>query len=470
MSDPVNSNARPQREVISACSSLLISLSPRAPRGDEDPLSFSRGDYFEELKAYRHQPHPRMSGDKPKLRPAFTVWSDVDMVSVSGAKQEVSELTPPLRAYLSGGGDEETRPRCLRLDETFRAQTFKRLKLRVKPSGESSYAQLELGAVKLYVYPLNIMIFTIDVDWTASGQIELTELFEMMEICRHVKTEKKTGWEVEAKRIHSGAEEAPTEPSEDHPQRAEWLERVEEYRSQVGDELFEAFTRRGEGARAVSLSSLVELALAPVFERLELQSARYTQHHTSVLLGSAPREAELSKLLFHLRRGYSEDRYISPSASSLEFNELKRERAFEVRGNRWITIAREGSGSLSWLMTSGEDSRFERETWPTRWGGVYKLLALQAISEQMTLARLEQAAAGVVKTLRLGDAREELSREARESVRELTYLMVRYSLAMSADDCGGVTDYADFFGNVREVMQTPGLRDGLRQDLQEVLA
>ena len=100
-----------------------------------------------------------------------------------------------------------------------------------------------------------------------------------------------------------------------------------------------------------------------------------------------------------------------------------------MRGNRWFTIAREGTGSLSWLTP--ETGAFETK-WPDRWAGIYCLLALQATSELATLSRLELAAASVVE--QLNQEREQraqgalFTRQLREDVQDLTFLMARYSI------------------------------------------
>lgn len=217
------------------------------------------------------------------------------------------------------------------------------------------------------------------------------------------------------------------------------------------------------------MSALLELILKPIYHTVAPQSERYAQHHTSLVLEAEPSDERLAELLFRLRRGYSRA-YIPPRRPAQEFSEYKRERAFEVRGNRWFTIAREGTGSLSWLTP--ETGVFEQE-WPDRWAGIYSLLALQATSELATLSRLELAAASVVE--QLNKEREQraqgalFTRQLREDVQDLTFLMARYSITTSADESGGITDYADFLSNLRVVVRTPALRSGLRQDLQEVL-
>merc|ERR1712178_260380 len=60
--------------------------------------------------------------------------------------------------------------------------------------------------------------------------------------------------------------------------------------------------------------------------------------------------------------------------------------------------------------------------------------------------------------------------EARNSLRTIAILMVRYMLSMSSDDCGGPSDYYTFFSSVRTVFAISEHRQELREELQDVLA
>ncbi len=51
-----------------------------------------------------------------------------------------------------------------------------------------------------------------------------------------------------------------------------------------------------------------------------------------------------------------------------------------------------------------------------------------------------------------------------------TAMMVRYTLSMSSDDCGGSSEYSDFFTTLRRVFGIRELRDELSQELKDVLA
>jgi len=58
----------------------------------------------------------------------------------------------------------------------------------------------------------------------------------------------------------------------------------------------------------------------------------------------------------------------------------------------------------------------------------------------------------------------------REKLRELSSRLVRYTISMSTNDCGGISEYSEFFGGLREVFSIPELRVELSGELKDVLA
>jgi len=59
---------------------------------------------------------------------------------------------------------------------------------------------------------------------------------------------------------------------------------------------------------------------------------------------------------------------------------------------------------------------------------------------------------------------------SRQKLRDLAALMVRYTLSMSSDDCGGSSEYSEFFTTIRKVFGIPELRAEISQELKDVLA
>lgn len=454
-------------QVQDARTSLFIPFTLRVD--SEDPLNFCKKEVKKALLDQTFQKPPSMSLNKKTGEVSCTIkkpqnmWVAGHIIKDNKAKQEVNELTPPMRDYLRGdmanGADQIT---CLKLSDSLKTSVIDALAMRLN---KDDVAPVLIKEVKLYIYPLNTMILDIDIDWGSSPALNPTELLKRLDIARHTgESNKSKGWVIKAKKSDHGS---PAEGSDD---RARWDEAMKTSKTHLGGSLSRALCYEATTDYvSVNLSDLLKFILSPIYSDLLFQSARYAQHHTSMILNHSPSVDLRDELLFRLRRGYGES-YVPPMLPASEFSELKRERDYEVRGNRWYTIAREGAASLSWLDEERESQEFD-ETWCTRWAGVYKLLVLQAISEQVTLSRLEQAASGVVIRLNLSQATTQSLefRAQRDDVKKLTALMVRYSLAMSAEDCGGVTDYADLFSNIRQTLRTPKLRDELRKDLQEVL-
>lgn len=75
----------------------------------------------------------------------------------------------------------------------------------------------------------------------------------------------------------------------------------------------------------------------------------------------------------------------------------------------------------------------------------------------------------------------EMVKASRSKLRDLSSRMVRYTLSMSSNDCGGITEYSgnernessndlEFFTSLREVFGISELRDELSNELKDVLA
>jgi len=47
-------------------------------------------------------------------------------------------------------------------------------------------------------------------------------------------------------------------------------------------------------------------------------------------------------------------------------------------------------------------------------------------------------------------------KRSRDRMRDLASLMVRYTLGMSSNECGGTSEYSDFFSSLRVVFGVPG--------------
>ncbi len=75
------------------------------------------------------------------------------------------------------------------------------------------------------------------------------------------------------------------------------------------------------------------------------------------------------------------------------------------------------------------------------------------ITFQSVLYELSELAALQAEHLKLfsAEANFEEIKTSRQKLRELAALMVRYTLSMSSNDCGGTSDYSEFFTTMRQV-------------------
>lgn len=59
--------------------------------------------------------------------------------------------------------------------------------------------------------------------------------------------------------------------------------------------------------------------------------------------------------------------------------------------------------------------------------------------------------------------------KSRSRLRELAAMMVRYTLSMSSNDCGGRSEYTHFFSDLRHVLGTPLAKQEIRKQIGVVL-
>jgi hypothetical protein len=86
------------------------------------------------------------------------------------------------------------------------------------------------------------------------------------------------------------------------------------------------------------------------------------------------------------------------------------------------------------------------------------------------LAELSNMSARAAEHLHLaaGESFDPLERN-RQELRYLAALMIQYSLGMSSDDCGGLSEYSHFFSTMRRVLGIPDTRQEIRDEIHDVL-
>ncbi len=274
--------------------------------------------------------------------------------------------------------------------------------------------------VDLMLFPLAAGALVLHIDWVsqAGERVSVTELINSLSHARHVH-KSDYGWAFDRAVGNS-----------------QWL--------QLSGPLLEA--RPGCGAATLADIAdwlLVSAEESPHEPPRRVGPSRNAFHQTAVVLDATTPPEHLDDLLFVLRRGARADNVAPPAGTGPD-------RVLATRGNRRIGLSREGCVQVSWLDPAA-NTEFERNQAPQRFGsGVYFYLMLHAQAERATLARLAADAQGPARSLTdihaVVDQRDALFELARESA--------RYSLALVGDDCGGTSDYAWFFREVRDVLGT----------------
>jgi hypothetical protein len=353
------------------------------------------------------------------------------------------ELSPSLVAGLGGerpGHDPRGRDhgviRPARLQITNAAMqalcpTGRFALLDTKPSADGARPKLGLQDVHVLVYPLGVAAVILTIDLSPGRTDTLTEVRDALWRLRFLEAK------VRGRRLGLRKAQTPA-PRE-----------MQDVRTTPNTPSL------GELCAWLLASELDEVA--PFFE---LNASIAAMHDTVVVLGHRPDDVSLEAELFRLGRGYSGNQHPPP--------ELTRDRTLWFRQGRVARVAREGSVALSWPVDDVQ-ARFEFNDWPQRYLGVYAELALFARAEAEALRRISAEAAGHMARLeRDGDV--SAVKKLRAPLLETGMRMARYTVTLSSDDCGGLSDYADFFEAARAVHGVAAQRQELRAELTELLA
>jgi len=144
------------------------------------------------------------------------------------------------------------------------------------------------------------------------------------------------------------------------------------------------------------------------------------------------------------------------------------DRILKLRQNRYIGISREGTVSLSWPSSRRKDD--VELGWPKTFQGIYLILSIHVHGEKSILAELSNLTSTAGEHLELICSKATLSDMAKERKKLLSLmaLMTRYTLQMSSDDCGGLSDYVEYFVAQRKVFSINKQREELTQEVRDV--
>lgn len=400
--------------------------------------------WFEELSQRKY---PTSLGDIP-------LWQPTEI-----SYKEVYDLKPHFRQVLGVREKTYTPERTwtahrLSLNEIARQDLFLKVKLFLVQSGNEMGYDAEFESIELIMYPRGASLLVIHVNWVPTwkkekANITLDEFRSLIYVGRYKKKMENVcnGWG-----LHYEQEEL-----------SEAL--LRRLKSNLGENLYEAKFH----GKTLSLSELANWLIclpgeSPDHPPHRIDTPRHALHHSTVVINKEPSEESLNEYLFHLRRAFGQKNRPPPNSAGVLG------RVLVWRRNKYIGLSREGTVSLSWPISGNEETfTFEVNHWHKKFQGLYLILALHVLGEKVVFEELSELAAIQAENLTTDSTFEQMQRQ-RNRLRNLASVMTRYTVSMSSSDCGGTTEYSEFFISLREVFGVPELREELSGELKDVLA
>jgi len=113
---------------------------------------------------------------------------------------------------------------------------------------------------------------------------------------------------------------------------------------------------------------------------------------------------------------------------------------------------------------------FETEIWPHKWMGIYFVLGIHALGERESLEEISFLTALEADDISLApeEVGQAQTRRARYRLRSLAAVLIRFTLSMSSSDCGGLSEYSEFFRALRECFGIAERRAELDDEISHV--
>jgi hypothetical protein len=349
----------------------------------------------------------------------------VDLWERSTLPKESVELSVHFRELL--GLSESSPVQRLRVRDEARKWLFGDSRLwAYTKSGDFVGKRCEWKDVQLLIFPHGAIV-SVTVDWLPQG-FSLAELRSWIYVAkfRSVKVGLLRGWSFGQRKVTS------------QPARQQDI---------LGTTLFAALY----GGSCVSLGSVVSWLISLPGENIdETRTLGFENcvHYTGASLNK-PWNPDLE-----------EDEYLPESVLWLRSTCVMELSLEEILGLEW--------GPLSL------QKQFRRQLM-----GIYALLAQHCLSERTTLERLSYLAALVSRCLpspQRSEATDQMVVKdlpdkdmVRRELTALAMMLAKYSSSMSSDDCGGRTEFREFFAAVRRAYGVGLLKSELRSDLRDTL-
>ena len=385
--------------------------------------------------------------------------TEVPLWERTGLPKEVAELSVHFRQLLGFQGSDFSPVQRLKLTDEAREFLFTdgRLWADTK-SGGFAGKQCEWLGVYLLIFPHGA-ILSVKVDWITGYDDEhftLSDLRTWIYVAkfRAIKVGVTRGWTFEKK-------DALREESE-----------VETAQEELGLKLYAALY----GGSCISLGSVANWLVKLPAEKSSSIPRRisrfdYCHHHTCATMNTPPDSERLKEYLFHIRRAHG------AKGGSMGQNSAWKPRGMtdhvlSIRANVLVGLSREGVFGVEWAVTTSRGMGQQR--FMKLFMGVYAMLTTHCLSERVTLEKLSYMAA--LQSQNLPDPGTSQSRNLsekdaiRRELMALATMLVRYRSSMASDDCGGRSEFREYFQNLRLVFNIAALKSELREELQDTLS
>eukprot|EP01125_Pyxidicula_operculata_P013717 TRINITY_DN4554_c1_g2_i1.p1 TRINITY_DN4554_c1_g2~~TRINITY_DN4554_c1_g2_i1.p1 ORF type:complete len:863 (+),score=206.77 TRINITY_DN4554_c1_g2_i1:1688-4276(+) len=322
-------------------------------------------------------------------------------------------------------------------------------------NNEPPICRIDIRRVTLVVFPYGTALLRFHINWLPQGHtLNLAELRTWLYLAKRLRTIRGVfkGWSFRS---------------------AYSADKVDQFHQHsLGQKMFAALYLK----KHISLIALSKWLVRTDIDSDEKQihNASRAYHHTTVVVDSEMKGELLNVYLFHLRHAHGQKNRPPPQRNRENFSTTY-ERVLQPRRNRYIAMSREGTVSLSWPTTKPAQHDYEIRYWPTQFQGIYCALATHVHGEKLILSQLSTFSATTGKTLRKimqsnskGSDINEVER-VRQEILSYVMLVTQYTLQMSSDDCGGYTEYVQFFTAARNVFAINNQRQELNTELREVL-
>eukprot|EP01124_Arcella_intermedia_P009415 TRINITY_DN1613_c0_g1_i7.p1 TRINITY_DN1613_c0_g1~~TRINITY_DN1613_c0_g1_i7.p1 ORF type:complete len:659 (+),score=110.64 TRINITY_DN1613_c0_g1_i7:27-2003(+) len=367
-------------------------------------------------------------------------------------------------SYGDGHKVQETEV-CMRLMATAEALQilFPSPSLVGNKEGQHVYQRVKIEEIEVVAFPLGTAVLKVIINWIpeANSSLTLDEFRTWLYLSKfRRKVESFDGWLLD-RSPHLNPDAITIEQQK-----------------YLGARLCNALYRK----LPVSLTTIGNWMLMSVLESPDKTPhrlgsyAKRCYHHSAVVIDKKPNSSLLKEYLFHLKRAYGQKN--RPPPLTMGDERQNTDRILRPRSNRYIGMSREGTVSLSWPGKIQRFEDYEVRKWHKVFLGIYLILAIQIQGEKSMLLELSNLSAHAGSLLKqkleqISEKRDEILPEVaklRTQLASLAVLMTQYTLQMSSDDCGGKSEYIEFFTAQRNIMGIRSQRNELREEIQDVLA